>query len=119
MKRNLLFLPIPLVLILLIISTVSFSYFIGITVISKQGNSLYLYKDYHALVIGISNYEHWPKLPYAVEDAKQIAERKKGHLHNILMIPYYPDYRNSIPFSDIRKEIFQEGMQKKIFRTLA
>ena len=27
----------------------------GIQVIDKQGQSLYLYKDYHAMVVGISN----------------------------------------------------------------
>ena len=49
----------------------------GITVTAKQGQSLYLYKDYYALVVGISNYERWPKLPNAVNDAKGVAARLK------------------------------------------
>jgi formylglycine-generating enzyme required for sulfatase activity len=49
----------------------------GIRVIAKTGQSLYLYKDYHALVVGVSNYEKWPKLPNAVNDAKEMASRLK------------------------------------------
>jgi len=47
----------------------------GISVVSKQGQSLDLYKDYHALVVGISNYEWWAKLPNAVNDAKEVAAK--------------------------------------------
>ena len=49
----------------------------GIHAVSKQGKQIYLYENYHALVIGISNYDWWPKLPYATRDAKQVAERLK------------------------------------------
>ena len=38
----------------------------GIQVVSKRGEPLYLYKDYHAVVIGVSDYDHWPKLPNAM-----------------------------------------------------
>jgi hypothetical protein len=48
-----------------------------IRVTSKQGQSLYFYTDYHALVVGVSNYEIWPKLPYAVKDAKEVAAKLK------------------------------------------
>ena len=37
----------------------------GISVVLKEGRNLQLYKSYHALVVGISNYEKWPNLPYA------------------------------------------------------
>ena len=47
----------------------------GISVKAKTGKSLYLYKDYHALVVGISNYEKWTKLPNATRDAKVIASK--------------------------------------------
>ena len=47
------------------------------SVVSKQGQSIYLYKDYHAIVVGINDYEWWPKLPNAVNDAKQVAGRLK------------------------------------------
>ena len=50
----------------------------GIHIVSKKGQPLYLYKDYHALVVGISNYEWWPKLPNAANDAKEVAAKLKG-----------------------------------------
>jgi hypothetical protein len=49
----------------------------GISVVSKQGQALNLYGDYHALVVGISDYEKWPKLPNAVNDAKEVAGKLK------------------------------------------
>jgi len=49
----------------------------GIRVVSKQGQPLYLYKDYHALVIGVSDYSQWPKLPNAAEDAQEVAAKLK------------------------------------------
>jgi uncharacterized caspase-like protein len=39
---------------------------------------LYLYRDYHALVIGIGNYDHWPKLPNAANDAREVAAKLTG-----------------------------------------
>lgn len=47
----------------------------GISVVSKQGQVLSLYKEYRALVVGISNYEKMPKLPNAVNDAKEVAAK--------------------------------------------
>jgi len=49
----------------------------GIRVVPKQGQPLYLYKDYCAIVIGVSDYSQWPKLPNAVEDAKEVAAKLK------------------------------------------
>jgi hypothetical protein len=46
----------------------------GIQVVSKQGQKFYLYNDYYALVVGVSSYEKWPKLPNAASDAKEVAE---------------------------------------------
>ena len=45
----------------------------GVRVVTKAGNNLFLYKDYHALVVGVSDYEKWPDLPNAVKDAKEVA----------------------------------------------
>jgi len=45
----------------------------GIRVVSKHGQSLYLYKDYHALVVGVSDYEKWPDLPNAIKDAEEVS----------------------------------------------
>jgi hypothetical protein len=49
----------------------------GIKVVSKQGKSLYLYKDYYALIVGVSKYEKWPRLPNATNDAKEVASKLK------------------------------------------
>lgn len=49
----------------------------GISVTDKQGKPINLYRDYHAMVIGISNYEKWPKLPNAVNDAKEVSAKLK------------------------------------------
>lgn len=45
----------------------------GISVVSCGGQSLYLYKDYYALVVGVSNYDKWPDLPNAVRDAREVS----------------------------------------------
>ncbi|NIO06172.1 MAG: hypothetical protein GTN74_16680 [Proteobacteria bacterium] len=47
----------------------------GISIISTEGQSLDLYRDYQAVVVGISNYDWWPKLPYAADDAKEVAAK--------------------------------------------
>lgn len=45
--------------------------------VSKEGRQIDLYDGYQALVIGVGNYRFWPKLPYARQDAEQVAERLK------------------------------------------
>ena len=81
-------LSLALFLLLLIPSHLS-STTRGIQVVSKEGQALYLYKDYHAIVIGVSNYDHWPKLPNAVKDAKEVAARLKelGFKVNLIANP--------------------------------
>jgi formylglycine-generating enzyme required for sulfatase activity len=74
--RNLIRLLIILSLIFFIASTVS-ALTRGIHVVSKKGKELYLYKDYHALVVGVSNYDKWPDLPNAVKDAKEVSSALK------------------------------------------
>ena len=50
----------------------------GIKIAAKGGQQLYLYKDYQALVVGVSDYERWPDLPNAVKDAREVSELLKG-----------------------------------------
>jgi len=40
---------------------------------SQERDNPFLSKDYHALVVGVSNYNIWPRLPNAVEDAREVA----------------------------------------------
>ena len=75
MKKRMSFLSLLFLLLLLVFPLSLFSTTRGISVTAKKGQSLYLYKDYHALVVGISDYEKWPDLPSAAEDAKRAVER--------------------------------------------
>ncbi|HOX39096.1 MAG TPA: SUMF1/EgtB/PvdO family nonheme iron enzyme [Candidatus Brocadiia bacterium] len=50
----------------------------GIHAVTKTGASVQLYNEYHALVIGVSEYEKWPDLPNTVKDAQEVSEALKG-----------------------------------------
>ncbi|MFQ5685246.1 MAG: caspase family protein, partial [Candidatus Scalindua sp.] len=58
----------------------------GISVISKEGESLYLYKDYYALVVGVSDYDHWPDLQGAEDDARETAKVLEDFGFNVSML---------------------------------
>jgi len=73
MKKLFGFLALSFLILLTLFPTSALSKTRGINITSKQGQSLYLYKDYHALVVGISLYEKWPDLPNAVKDAREVA----------------------------------------------
>ena len=49
----------------------------GINVVTSRGEKLQLYKDYYALVVGVSVYDKRPALPQAVNSAKAIASLLK------------------------------------------
>ncbi len=70
----------------------------GIRVVSKKGDSLYLYESYHALVIGITDYEYWPKLPHAIKDAKEVAQKlqKFGFETKLVLDPTYREMKTAI-----------------------
>ncbi len=36
---------------------------------------MFLYKDYRALVVGISDYDKWPDLPFAIQDAEEVTSK--------------------------------------------
>ncbi len=58
----------------------------GVHIVSKKGKELYLYKDYHALVVGVSDYDKWPDLPNAVKDAREVASTLKGIGFNVKLL---------------------------------
>ena len=72
MKKFAFFIILSL-LITLLIPAYLFATTRGIRVTAKTGQSLYLYKDYHALVVGVSDYEKWPDLPNAIKDAEEVS----------------------------------------------
>jgi formylglycine-generating enzyme required for sulfatase activity len=70
----------------------------GVHIISKQGQELYLYKDYYALVVGVGDYDYWPDLRGAVKDAGEIADMlKKNGMHvELLLNPTSSELKNSL-----------------------
>lgn len=46
---------------------------LGVKARTKQGKEVSLYSEYRALVIGVGEYEYCPKLPRAVDDAREVA----------------------------------------------
>ena len=70
----------------------------GIHAVSQEGQNLFLYKDYHALVIGVSNYDHWPKLPHADDDAREVADKLKklGYGVDLVLDPAHKDLRDAL-----------------------
>ncbi|MGD9132996.1 MAG: caspase family protein, partial [Desulfobacterales bacterium] len=77
MKKRICSIFLLFLLLFLTLPLSSFSKTRGISVTAKKGQNLYLYKDYHALVVGIGNYEKWPDLPSAAKDAEEVASRLK------------------------------------------
>ena len=61
----------------------------GLTVVSKEGKSIDLYKDYHAVVIGVSDYDDWPDLPNAAKDAQEVRTQleKMGFTVSLVLDP--------------------------------
>ncbi len=78
MRRLYLYTLLALFVTILAPTSVTFSATRGIRIVSKDGQSLDLYKDYHAVVVGVSNYEQWPKLPNAAHDAREVAAKLKA-----------------------------------------
>ncbi len=70
----------------------------GIRAVSNKGQALYLYKDYHAVVIGVSDYDHWPKLPNAVKDAQEVfgALKLLGFEVKLVTNPTYQQLRKAL-----------------------
>ena len=78
MRKSICFWPFLCSLLILAVPCSSFSTTMrGISVTAGNAQNLYLYKDYFALVVGVSNYEQWPDLPSAGKDAKEVAAKLK------------------------------------------
>ncbi len=108
MKRLFRFLAISIIFFF-ILPAISFSITRGIKVTDKRGENLYLYEDYHALIVGISDYERWPKLPNAANDAKEVAKKLKtlGFKVKLVLDPTYREMRTVL-----NEMIYQIGNEK-------
>jgi hypothetical protein len=109
MKKRICFLSPLFLLLFFILPPSSFSKTRGISVTVQKGQNLYLYKDYHALVVGISNYEKWPDLPSAAKDAEEVASRLEqiGFEVQLSLNPSAEELRKVL--SDI---VYQAGREK-------
>ncbi len=69
-----------------------------IKVISLEGESISLYNDYYAVVVGVSNYDHWPLLPQAIDDAKMVSWflLNRGFKVILLIDPTYQELKNNL-----------------------
>ena len=70
----------------------------GIHVVCFGDQSLYLYKDYYALVDGVSNYDKWPELPGAVADAREVSWflKRKGFKVSLVTDPTSQELKMSL-----------------------
>jgi formylglycine-generating enzyme required for sulfatase activity len=87
----------------------------GISVALQGGKSLYLYKDCYALVVGVGNYDQWPDLPHAVDDAKEISRffRQKGFKVKLVLDPGSQDLKKAL--DDFVREAGQEPGRAIVF----
>ncbi|MDY7033883.1 MAG: SUMF1/EgtB/PvdO family nonheme iron enzyme [Thermodesulfobacteriota bacterium] len=69
----------------------------GISVVSQSGQSFYLYKDYHSLVIGVGNYDKWPNLPNAGKDTREVSRffKRIGFHVTLVTDPTSQELKNS------------------------
>lgn len=90
MKRSFIFLSFAAFLLHLFLALEVAAVSRGIRMISvvgsERGKRIELYEDYYALVIGVSDYERWPRLPNAVNDAKEVAQRLKSFGFHVKLV---------------------------------
>ena len=80
----------------------------SISVSTKHGQKIYLYKDSYALVIGVSEYEKWPRLTYATNDAKKVASILKalGYVVTLVLDPNYREMKSALS-----KLVYESGRE--------
>jgi hypothetical protein len=107
MRKPICFFPLLFSLLFLVVPYSSFSTTMrGISVTAGGAQNLYLYKDYYALVVGVSDYEQWPDLPSAGNDAKEVAAKLKeiGFEVKLVLDPSAEQLRKAL--SDI---VYEKG----------
>ena len=115
MKRISSFVLLSFLFVFLFLPASSSSTMRGVRVTAKEGTSLYLYKDYYAMVVGISDYAKWPKLPNAVDDAKEVASKLKeiGFEVKLMLDPTYREIKTAL--NDMVYEIGREENRAILF----
>ena len=114
MKKISFLIILPL-LLLFLVSSPLLATTRGIRIVAKSGESLYLYKDYHALVVGVSDYETWPDLPNATKDAKEVASAMRGLGFTVKTLLDPTSKQLKTAFSDIAFGIGSERNRAVLF----
>jgi formylglycine-generating enzyme required for sulfatase activity len=65
--------------IVVMVTVIQSAYGQQIQVKSQNGHSIKFYKRYHAMVVGVGQYEHWPSKPNAVQDAREVSWELRRH----------------------------------------
>jgi formylglycine-generating enzyme required for sulfatase activity len=75
----------------------------SVSVVTGRGENIFLYKDYHALVIGVSAYKKRPALPDAVRSARELsaALQRMGFKVTLVTDPSSKDLKKA--FHDLVK----------------
>ena len=70
----------------------------GFKVVTRHGEKINIYKDYHALVMGVGSYKKWPELANAVSDAKEVATSLKnlGFHVKLVLDPTYKEMKSAL-----------------------
>ena len=81
----------------------------GIHIVNMDGKNMRLYDDYHAVVVGVSDYQYWPKLPNAARDAEEVAEQLKrmGVQVKLVLNPTYRELKTAL-----NKMVYETGLKK-------
>ncbi|MEW6381565.1 MAG: SUMF1/EgtB/PvdO family nonheme iron enzyme [bacterium] len=108
------FLPM-LVFILVIISCQALAAQEEKSIPVQGGQNLSLYKDCCALVVGVGNYDQWPDLPNAVNDAKEVSRffRQRAFKVKLLTDPGSQELKKAL--DDFVREAGQEQDRAIVF----
>lgn len=98
MRKIVLSISLPFLLALILTASPLHAVTRGLRVVTKSGESLSLYKEYYAIVVGVSDYEKWPKLPNAVNDAKEVASKlvEMGFEVGLVLDPTYQELKTAL-----------------------
>ncbi|PKN67604.1 MAG: hypothetical protein CVU57_02590 [Deltaproteobacteria bacterium HGW-Deltaproteobacteria-15] len=79
MKKQFLSLSVTVLLLSLVLPPNPHAATRGIVATTSHGESISVYSDYHALVVGVGTYTAgWPNLPGALKDSKEVASAWKN-----------------------------------------
>jgi flagellar biosynthesis GTPase FlhF len=80
----------------------------GFNVVTRHGEKISIYKDYHALVMGVGSYKKWPELGNSVSDAKEVAASLKnlGFHVKLVLDPTYTEMKSAL-----KEMIFKTGSE--------